>query len=50
MLKSLGVNTIVRLNKPQYDKNLFTQAGFKHVDLYFLDGSTPPEDIVDLFC
>lgn len=49
IFKNMGVNLVVRLNKPQYDKTKFTKGGVKHLDLYFLDGSTPPDDIVDKF-
>ena len=45
----MGVTLVVRLNKPQYDKKKFTKNGIKHLDLYFLDGSTPPDHIVDQF-
>ena len=31
------------------DKKKFTKNGIKHLDLYFLDGSTPPDHIVDQF-
>lgn len=49
IFKKMGVTLVVRLNKPQYDKKKFTKAGIKHLDLYFLDGSTPPDHIVDQF-
>jgi cell division cycle 14 len=49
IFKKFGVSLVVRLNKPQYEKNKFVKAGIKHIDLYFLDGSTPPDDIVDKF-
>ena len=49
IFKKFGVSLVVRLNKPQYEKNKFVKASIKHVDLYFLDGSTPPDDIVDKF-
>ena len=49
IFKKFGVSLVVRLNKPQYDKTKFTKAGIKHIDLYFLDGSTPPDDIVEKF-
>ena len=39
IFKKLGVNLVVRLNKPQYDKTKFTKQGIKHADLYFIDGS-----------
>ena len=45
----MGVTLVIRLNKPQYEKKKFTKAGIKHLDLYFLDGSTPPDHIVDQF-
>eukprot|EP01136_Pigoraptor_vietnamica_P014687 Opistho-1_new@57091 len=44
-----GVTTVVRLNKKMYDRRRFTSAGFKHYDLYFLDGSTPSDKIVQSF-
>jgi cell division cycle 14 len=49
IFKKLGVNLVVRLNKPQYDKTKFTKQGIKHSDLYFIDGSTPPDNIVNDF-
>uniref|UniRef100_A0AAQ4QMW9 Cell division cycle 14Ab n=1 Tax=Gasterosteus aculeatus aculeatus TaxID=481459 RepID=A0AAQ4QMW9_GASAC len=35
-----NVTTVVRLNKKIYDSKRFTDAGFDHYDLFFLDGST----------
>ncbi len=49
IFKKFGVSLVVRLNKPQYEKQKFVKAGIKHLDLYFLDGSTPPDDIVEKF-
>lgn len=49
IFKKFGVTLVVRLNKPQYDKSKFVKAGIKHLDLYFLDGSTPPDEIVEKF-
>ncbi|XP_056646233.1 dual specificity protein phosphatase CDC14C-like isoform X2 [Diorhabda sublineata] len=43
------VSTIVRLNKKAYDSNSFIQAGFDHKDLYFVDGGTPSDRILQLF-
>ncbi|CAH1153653.1 unnamed protein product [Phaedon cochleariae] len=43
------VSTIVRLNKKAYDSNKFVQAGFEHKDLYFVDGGTPSDRILDQF-
>lgn len=41
-----NVTTIVRLNKRLYDAKRFTDAGFEHKDLFFVDGSTPSDSIV----
>jgi cell division cycle 14 len=38
---------VIRLNKKSYDADRFTKNGIKHKDLYFLDGSCPPDDITD---
>nr|pir hypothetical protein C17G10.4a - Caenorhabditis elegans [Caenorhabditis elegans] len=40
------VSTIVRLNAKNYDASKFTKAGFDHVDLFFIDGSTPSDEIM----
>jgi len=44
-----GVGTVVRLNSKQYDKRRFTDSHIKHVDLYFLDGSCPSNEIINKF-
>lgn len=44
-----NVTTIVRLNKKIYDARRFTDAGFDHYDLFFIDGSTPSDNIVRQF-
>lgn len=49
IFKKLGVTLVVRLNKPQYERQKFIKAGINHLDLYFLDGTPPPDDIVDKF-
>ena len=33
----------------QYDKKIFQNNGIKHYDLYFLDGSTPSDEIIQHF-
>nr|CAI5831508.1 unnamed protein product [Callosobruchus analis] len=43
------VTTVVRLNKKAYDANKFVQAGFDHKDLYFVDGGTPNDRILQHF-
>lgn len=44
-----NVKCIVRLNKKIYDAKRFTDAGFQHNDLFFVDGSTPSDQIVRRF-
>lgn len=44
-----NVTTIVRLNKKIYDARRFTDAGFDHYDLFFIDGSVPSDTIVRQF-
>ncbi|XP_062251731.1 dual specificity protein phosphatase CDC14AB isoform X1 [Platichthys flesus] len=44
-----NVSTIVRLNKKIYDSKRFTNAGFDHHDLFFMDGSTPSDTITRRF-
>lgn len=44
-----NVTTIIRLNKKIYDSKRFTDAGFDHYDLFFLDGSTPSDIITRRF-
>ncbi|XP_063769798.1 dual specificity protein phosphatase CDC14B isoform X2 [Pseudophryne corroboree] len=43
------VSTIIRLNKKMYDAKKFTDAGFDHHDLFFVDGGTPSDAIVRKF-
>lgn len=49
ILKDLGVTCIVRFNSKCYNKNIFTSAGFRHVDLLYDDGANPPEAILQGF-
>ncbi|XP_056128720.1 dual specificity protein phosphatase CDC14B isoform X2 [Lampris incognitus] len=44
-----NITTIVRLNKKMYDARRFTDSGFEHHDLFFVDGSTPNDTIVRKF-
>jgi protein-tyrosine phosphatase len=44
-----NVKCIVRLNKKIYDAKRFTDAGFDHQELFFIDGSTPSDSIVRRF-
>lgn len=44
-----NVTDIVRLNKKIYDARRFIDAGFEHHDLFFVDGSTPSDNILQRF-
>uniref|UniRef100_A0A8C8H883 Cell division cycle 14A n=1 Tax=Oncorhynchus tshawytscha TaxID=74940 RepID=A0A8C8H883_ONCTS len=44
-----NITTVVRLNKKIYDAKRFTDAGFDHYDLFFVDGSTPNDVITRRF-
>ena len=47
--EDMKINHIIRLNKKFYDENEFIEAGFKHTDLYFPDGTIPSEAIINKF-
>ncbi|KAL4462058.1 hypothetical protein ABPG74_000903 [Tetrahymena malaccensis] len=49
IFKNMGVTLVIRLNKKTYEASRFTNNGIKHLDLYFLDGSCPPDDILYKF-
>lgn len=40
---------MIRLNEEKYLKKHFTNEGISHNDLFFIDGSTPPDHIVTDF-
>ncbi|XP_063056832.1 dual specificity protein phosphatase CDC14AB isoform X2 [Engraulis encrasicolus] len=44
-----GVAAVIRLNKKIYEARRFTDAGFSHHELFFPDGSAPPDDIMRRF-
>jgi len=44
--KKWGVKLVIRLNKKYYDETRFTDAGIEHLDVYYLDGSNPPEHLL----
>ncbi|XP_031426958.1 dual specificity protein phosphatase CDC14B isoform X2 [Clupea harengus] len=44
-----NVTSVIRLNKKMYDAKRFTDMGFEHHDLFFVDGSTPTDAIVSKF-
>ena len=49
VFKKKGITTIVRLCQKFYDEKIFKDAGFDHQEMYFLDGSVPPNDILKRF-
>lgn len=49
LFQRLGVTCIIRFNKKLYDKRKFTQAGIRHVELFYEDGSNPSEQIMQRF-
>ncbi|XP_046707127.1 cell division cycle 14Aa isoform X2 [Silurus meridionalis] len=44
-----NVSDVVRLNRKMYEESRFTDAGFAHHDLFFVDGGTPSDIIVRRF-
>ncbi|KAJ3272147.1 Dual specificity protein phosphatase cdc14a [Terramyces sp. JEL0728] len=44
-----NIRTIIRLNNKTYDRSKFVKAGIEHIELYFPDGSTPPDAILKKF-
>lgn len=40
---------MIRLNEAKYNKKSFEQQAIAHNDLFFVDGSNPPDDIVKGF-
>jgi len=49
LFRKYNVADIVRLNKKMYNAKRFSDAGFQHHDLFFIDGSCPSEDILQRF-
>ena len=47
--KEHNVVTIIRLNNKLYDRKKFTDAGIEHIEMYFPDGTTPPDFILKQF-
>ncbi|KAF4072196.1 hypothetical protein AMELA_G00260360 [Ameiurus melas] len=47
--RKYNITTVIRLNKKMYDAKRFTDMGFDHHDLFFVDGSTPNDAIVTKF-
>ena len=49
IFKCMGIGSVVRLNKVEYDAQQLVRAGFEHHDLFFIDCSTPSDAVVDKF-
>ena len=49
VFKDKGITCVVRLCQKFYEKKPFVDAGIKHVEMYFMDGSNPPLDIREKF-
>ena len=49
ILRRLNVQAVVRLNVPEYSKEVFIDAGMGFVDLFFEDCTCPPVEIVAKF-
>lgn len=47
--KKRNVQLVVRLNKKYYDSRKFTGQGIDHMELYFIDGSNPPDHLLAKF-
>ena len=41
IFKQLNVGSVIRLNRPTYKPNRFTDYGINHYELYFPDGGLP---------
>jgi cell division cycle 14 len=49
IFRKWNVTKVVRLNDEKYDRQRFVTSGVSHQDLFFLDGSTPSDEIVSNF-
>lgn len=49
IFKKFNVTRVIRLNEEKYDRQHFVRSGIDHNDLFFIDGSTPPDTIVKEF-
>jgi cell division cycle 14 len=49
IFREWGIKRVIRLNEAKYDRKKFISQSIAHDDLFFVDGSNPPEDIVDDF-
>ena len=49
IFKDKNVELVVRLNTSQYSRRPFLRAGVNHLDLFFADCTSPPDQIVHEF-
>lgn len=49
IFRKLGITCVVRFNKRCYDRRRFTEGGISHVDLFYVDGGNPSEEILQRF-
>ena len=49
IFKHLNVTKVIRLNEHRYSAQTFLNCGIDHDDFIFVDGSVPPQQIVDDF-
>ncbi|CAM9444290.1 unnamed protein product [Ectocarpus sp. 12 AP-2014] len=49
IFRKLGITCVVRFNKRCYDRRRFTEGGIRHVDLFYVDGGNPSEEILQKF-
>ena len=49
IFKEWNIKRVIRLNEAKYDRRKFLTQGVQHDELFFVDGSNPPEDIVEDF-
>lgn len=47
--EDMKINNVIRLSKKFYDEKEFIDAGIKHTELYFPDGSIPPDRVIEKF-
>mmetsp|Transcript_39155 Transcript_39155/g.59720 ORF Transcript_39155/g.59720 Transcript_39155/m.59720 type:complete len:187 (-) Transcript_39155:58-618(-) len=46
VFRHFNVTRVIRLNEEKYDRQRFLRNNVEHSDLFFIDGSTPPDNIV----
>lgn len=49
VFKHFNITRVIRLNEAKYDRKTFVDEGINHSDLFFIDGSVPPEKVVNDF-